>query len=440
MTGLVSHFLVLAILLPGLILAYLPVKDCLKLPTRKLAAFGIPAVLLLCGTAGFCSLYFAVDVRWLFPPLAAIAGIFYTRTLALPCWKSIRIYLAVYAAFSCLSNTAAAIDNLINKGTISSDFTMFGSICYFLLCCAFLLLSWYPATHGVKTLMEDEAFDHPWYVFWLLPLLFIGVNISLHPNIPGILTHGKLNFVYLAVSLFLLLLLCLFYALFYLMASSLNQNVLLRTENQFLSMQQARYDSLKTTIEETRQFRHDLRHHFDILSGFASQNEWEKLTAYLTDARGNIPDADLSLCENTAADSVAGHYGALYRKADIPVSFILDLPAVLPVSEMDFCIVLSNLLENALEASLKIPVQKRKVKVQAHLHTQHMLLLSVENTFEGKIIEKDGTFQSSKRKGMGVGIQSVRHIAEKNGGYSRFFYEGGSFHANVMLRGKAAED
>ena len=44
-------------------------------------------------------------------------------------------------------------------------------------------------------------------------------------------------------------------------------------------------------------------------------------------------------------------------------------------------------------------------------------------------------FQSSKRKGEGVGIQSVRHIAEKSGGVSTVTYQDGLFCAKVMLRG-----
>ena len=178
-----------------------------------------------------------------------------------------------------------------------------------------------------------------------------------------------------------------------------------------------------------------MRHHFNVLSRLAGQKEWENLVKYLSDAQDSIPDADLNLCDNPAADSVASYYGLLCRKYDIPFSFELDLPYVLPVREIDLCLTMSNLLENALEASLKTAPANRRIKVQAHLHSGHMVLLTVENAFEGMIHEKDGVFQSSKRRGKGVGIQSVRHTAEKNGGYSRFFYEDGIFCADVILRG-----
>lgn len=61
-------------------------------------------------------------------------------------------------------------------------------------------------------------------------------------------------------------------------------------------------------------------------------------------------------------------------------------------------------------------------------------MIQVENTFDGKIEQKNTVFQSSKRPGNGIGIQSVRHIAEKNGGGSSFTYEDGKFEAKVMLR------
>lgn len=71
----------------------------------------------------------------------------------------------------------------------------------------------------------------------------------------------------------------------------------------------------------------------------------------------------------------------------------------------------------------------------AYLHATRLLLIEVENPFDGTVKEKDGVFRSSKRKGDGVGLQSVRHIAERSGGASTFTYQDGVFRARVMLRG-----
>lgn len=201
-------------------------------------------------------------------------------------------------------------------------------------------------------------------------------------------------------------------------------------------MQQSQYKSLCAAIEETRQARHNMRHHFSVLPSLASRKEWKELEEYLTQAQESIPRTELNLCPNPAVDGVVGHYCMQYKENDIPVSIELDLPRKLPVSEMDICLVLSNLLENALEASLRTDKSKRYIRVQAYLHSANIILLKVENTFDGIIIENKGVFQSSKRHGDGVGTQSVRRIAEKNGGYCHFACDDGMFCANIMLRGE----
>lgn len=135
-----------------------------------------------------------------------------------------------------------------------------------------------------------------------------------------------------------------------------------------------------------------MRHHFNVLQGLAANQEWDKLMDYLTKSSGIIPNTELNLCENTAADAAA-----------------------------------------TLEASLKTDSAKRHILVQAYLHSDRMILLTVENIFDGNITVKNGEYQSSKRSGCGIGLQSVRHIAEKSGGYSRFLYENGTFCANIIL-------
>lgn len=142
----------------------------------------------------------------------------------------------------------------------------------------------------------------------------------------------------------------------------------------------------------------------------------------------------MRFCENRAADSVLGYYCALAKREDIPFRAQLDLPESLPVDEIDMCLVLSNLLENALDASLRTVPDRRQIRVTAYLHAEQ-LLIEVENAFDGEVMEKGGVFRSSKRKGNGVGIRSVRHIAEKTGGASTFTYQNGVFSARVMLGG-----
>ena len=57
----------------------------------------------------------------------------------------------------------------------------------------------------------------------------------------------------------------------------------------------------------------------------------------------------------------------------------------------------------------------------------------MENTFDGKIQQKNNIFQSSKHAGNGIGIESVRHITDKNGGACDFTYKDGIFSAKIIF-------
>ena len=309
------------------------------------------------------------------------------------------------------------------------------AILYIILCWLFVLIVWYPATHGVSRLLDDENLAQTWYVFWILPITFTLINLFIVPWNTANTLEDKSIQIYIVVSTALFILLLIFYALLYFIAKSLNHNNRLIQENQFLNMRQAQYDTIKVAIEETRQARHDMRHHFAVLNALAEQKDWKKLEDYLSSASQSIPDTELQLCKNGAVNGIVGHYYARCKNNDITLNHRLDLPENLPVIETDICLVIANLLENALEASLKSGKTKKQISITAYLHSDNIIILSVENDYNGEINEKGGIFSSSKRNGYGIGTQSVRRIAEKNGGYCKFTYNSGTFRADVMLRG-----
>ena len=296
--------------------------------------------------------------------------------------------------------------------------------------------AYYPSTHSVRAMVEDDNFAQTWYVFWVLPMVFILLNLFMVPRYQITLQTGRVLQVYIVMSIALLFLMFMFNAIFLLMANSLNRNARLQQENQFLSMQQQRYESLKAAIEEARQARHDMRHQLNQISALAEAGDLDNLKAYLAKTVSRIPDLDMNFCENRAADSVVGYYCALAKREGVPFCAKLDLPQVLPVDEIDLCLVLSNLLENAFEASLRTAPARRKIAITAYVHAERLLLVEVENAFDGEVNEKSGLFRSSKRKENGIGIQSVQHIAEKTGGASTFTHQNGVFSAKVMLCGE----
>ena len=436
---LLRPILELGVVIPGMLLAYFPVKSSLKQPLSKLVLWLAPLLALLCTAGGMVCYARRMSTVPMLAGITLFAVVVYIKTLRISLWKSGTIVLSVCAVFACINSLARAINAAIlidlPQAQAAPWFCLRAAICYHVACWLFAAVSCYPATHTVRRMVEDENFAQTWYSFWVLPLVFIALNLFMIPKHPGTLYIGHILQGYFVISFALLILLLGFNTVFLLMANSLNRNARLRQENHLLSMQQQRYENLKAAIEEARQMRHDLRHQLGQLSALAEEGDLEKIKAYLSGAVSRIPSLEMHFCENRAADSVVGYYCALAKRENIPYSVQIDLPEHLPIDEVELCLVLSNLLENALEASLRTAPARRKIKLTVYLHGGSLTLIQVENAYDGAIREKSGVFQSSKRKGDGVGIQSVRHIAEKSGGVSTFTYQDGLFCAKVMFCG-----
>ena len=439
MTEVLRPMLELSVVLPGVLLAYFPMKAYLKYPARQCLMWMAPALVMLTMAGGVLCQRRGIPTAPVLWPLALAATAAYIKSLRISVWKSGTVALTVCAVFACIKSISRGIDAAIlmnAHGVNSTPWLCLGAgVCYNLLCWLFAAAAHYPAAHGVREMVEDENFAQTWYVFWVLPLGFIALNLFMIPHYQTTLYTGRVLQGYLVISIALLVLLLWFSAVFFWMANSLNRNARLQRENQLLLMQQQRYENLKASIEEARQARHDMRHHFLQISALAEEGDLEKIKAYVSSAVSRIPSLDMGLCENRAVDSVVSFYCAQARREGIPIQTELDLPEEIPTNEMDTCLVLANLLENALEASLKTEQDRRYIRLKAYLHGDKLLLIETENAYDGEIRERNGVFQSRKRKGSGIGLQSVRHIAEQSGGASSFEYSDGIFRAKLMLRG-----
>ena len=441
MKDILRPVLELLVVLPGLLLGYFPVKTYLKQSPGRLAAWLFPLMACLCIGSGLACYRLGASTFLALAGVALAAICLYTRTLTISLWKSGTIALSVCAVFACVNSLSRAVSAaIIRNQQLPTDepwLCLGACVFYNAVCWVIVLAAYYPATHTVRAMVEDDNFAQTWYVFWVLPLAFILLNLFMIPRYQSTLQTGRVLQGYIVLSSALLVFMFCFNAVFLLMATSLNRNAKLQQENQFLSMQQQRYENLRTAIEEARQARHDIRHHLNQISMLAEADDMGAIKAYLAQTVSRIPDLDMHFCENRAVDSVLGYYCALAKREGIPFSAQIDLPQTLPVDEIDMGLVLSNLLENALEASFRTAPARRQIKVKAYVHAEKLLLMLVENACDAEVKETNGVFRSSKRKGNGVGIQSVRHIAEKNGGASTFTYRDNVFSAKIMLRRRA---
>lgn len=207
-----------------------------------------------------------------------------------------------------------------------------------------------------------------------------------------------------------------------------------------LDLQTQRMKDLHQAIADTRQSRHDLRHHLQALSTLASQEDGstaeerllhiqDYLKAYteIVDQREFIP-----LCHNLLVDSLLNYYRCKALDAKVSVEIHANLPEISMIPDPLLCIILGNLLENALDATMELPPGEGRI--QAIIQTLgENLIITVDNTFNGDLNLKGNIFHSTKATGSGLGLLNVSHTAESYGGNALFEGNDQTFHTSVIL-------
>ena len=182
MTDILRPVLELSVIIPGILLAYLPVKNYLRQTPLKLTAWLLPLLLGICILGGAVCCALQIPTRWFLFPLLPVIMLIYHKTLKISVWKSVSIFLAVFAVFACVNSLSRAVNALITADLHITEnelwFRTSAGIFYKrhlpAVCSG---QAWYPACHCVQTMVTDENFAQTWYVFWILPVIFIGVNL-----------------------------------------------------------------------------------------------------------------------------------------------------------------------------------------------------------------------------------------------------------------------
>lgn len=169
MENILRPILEISVIIPGILLAYLPVNSYLKQSPVKLAGWMLPLLLLLSVSSGCVSYQLNIPTAPFLFIAVLIAAVAYTKSLRVTLWKSGSVALSICAVFSCVNSLSRAINAMLiaNHHLAENElwFSLIGGIIYNAICWVFVAIAYYPATHAARTLVDDENFAQTWYMF-----------------------------------------------------------------------------------------------------------------------------------------------------------------------------------------------------------------------------------------------------------------------------------
>lgn len=218
----------------------------------------------------------------------------------------------------------------------------------------------------------------------------------------------------------------------------LQQNALLREQtlavSERLTAQEQSVEALSAAYAAQRKMTHDFRNHLAALSELLPRNAAPAAARYLDELQ--LAQTERILTVNTrhaAIDAVLNQKAQYAEKRGVDMQFEVNDLSALRIRETDCTVVLANLLDNAIEACIKLPQPKRYIEVKALLEHTEMedggtLFLSVLNTSPPvKIV--NGFIETTKEKPElhGFGLQNIREILARYNVAPYMRYREGTF-------------
>ena len=233
--------------------------------------------------------------------------------------------------------------------------------------------------------------------------------------------------------------------LFYL-ADRFEQRIHLQDANErnelLLALQAEQYQRLAESIEETRAARHDMRHHLNAMKAMSENGDYAHLDNYLADLLDQLPrNRQITVCENYTANIILDHFISRTNDLNIPLKFSFHLSHNPRVADADLCVLMGNALENALEAVMELPAEKRFITARA-LEEEDRIYMTFDNSYGGELKESGNNGYLSHKRNFamaGVGVPSIRAIVKKYGGDMRIDAKDGVFKLSILLNKQPVE-
>lgn len=194
------------------------------------------------------------------------------------------------------------------------------------------------------------------------------------------------------------------------------------------------YAEVETMYRKMRGWRHDYHNHIQALKVCLNQQEYGQMKEFLEQVDVSLAQVDQVIkTGNVMLDAIVNSKIALIREKQIAVDCTAYVPAQMPVKAIDLCVLLGNLLDNAMEACQKLERQEERF-IRIYMDVMKgQLYVCITNSMAGKARAKGGFYPSDKAGLHGFGMERIDRIVKQYSGYIRRGSEEGVFATEVML-------
>lgn len=209
-----------------------------------------------------------------------------------------------------------------------------------------------------------------------------------------------------------------------------SEQKLIKFQNKLLEKQVEEVQNIYMTM---RGWRHDYHNHLQTLKAHLKAEHTALAYAYLDELEQDLEDVNqLIETGNVNVDAILNSKLSLALKNEIAVDYTVIVPDSLTITDIDLCVLVGNLIDNAVEACEKVDGGKPFIRLYIGV-LKKQLYISVTNATSEHERKLDEEYISKKRGNHGHGLKRINRIVEKYQGYINRKNEPGVFVTEIML-------
>lgn len=192
---------------------------------------------------------------------------------------------------------------------------------------------------------------------------------------------------------------------------------------------------IRALHENVRHLKHDMKNHLMVLASYLNSSDLEAAKAYTSGILDKLNSVHSYIeTGNSLLNHILNEKLETAREKGIGVKAEIETLSFQRMQSLDFSALFSNLLDNALEASLKEPEGQREIQVAVTARRGYETI-TVKNRISRSVLGRNPGLSSDKGEpeSHGMGIPQIKEIVEKYNGMCDFYEDGGWFCAGAFI-------
>lgn len=193
-------------------------------------------------------------------------------------------------------------------------------------------------------------------------------------------------------------------------------------------------EEVENMYRDIRGWRHDYHNHIQTMKAYLEMGKLEELEEYLNKLDEDLTTVDTVIkTGNTKVDAALNSKISLAKRKGIRVDAKAIVPRNISISEVDLSLIIGNLMDNAVEACMKIEEEDaRFIRIYVDI-LKGQLYIYVMNSVGEKLQKSGNKYLSTKGENHGLGLIRLDNVVKKYGGYLNRQDETDVFATEIML-------